>query len=145
MKKSDAIKKQLLEQLKKTPIIQIACEKLNVGRASFYRWKAEDAAFSKEVDDAILAGTLLVNDLAESQLIRAIKDRNMTATMYWLRHHHEAYRNRLEVDTQINTIQELSIEQQALVEQALKLASLTLNTYAKPKELGDGEQAGGDA
>ncbi len=133
MKKTNATKALLLEQLKKTPIIQIACEKLGIARATFYRWKTEDKTFAKTVDDAVLEGCLLVNDLAESQLIGAVKDRNLTAIMYWLRHHHKDYRNRLEVEGAINTIHELSPEQEKLVKQALKLANITLNDYVEEK------------
>lgn len=127
MKKTDATKALLLEQLKKTPIVQIACEKLGIARATFYRWKAEDKAFTKAVDDAVLEGCLLVNDLAESQLIGAVKDRNLTAIMYWLRHHHKDYRNRLEVGGTVNTIQELNAEQKALVRKALEQVGINLN------------------
>ncbi len=117
----------IVEQLKKTPIIQIACEKLGIGRATFYRWKSDDKVFSKLVDDALDEGRWLVNDLAESQLVSAVKDRNMQAIMYWLKHHHKDYKNRLELEGTINTIQELSPEQQALVKKALELSSLTLS------------------
>lgn len=120
-------KSLLLEQLKKTPIIQIACEKLGIARATFYRWKTEDKLFAKAVDNAVLEGCLLVNDLAESQLIGAVKDRNLTAIMYWLRHHHKDYRNRLEVEGTVNTIQELSTEQKALVRKALEQVGVNLN------------------
>ena len=111
MKKSEQTKQLFLEQLKKTPIVQIACEKLGVSRASFYRWRAEDAAFAKQANEATLEGHLLVNDLAESQLIGAVKDRNLQAIMYWLKHHHKDYRNRLEIEGTLNTITELSDEQ----------------------------------
>lgn len=118
----------IIDQLKKTPIVQIACEKLGIGRATFYRWKSDDNDFSKLVDEALDEGRWLINDLAESQLVSAVKDRNMQAIMYWLKHHHKDYKNRLELEGTINTIQELSPEQQALVKKALDLASLTL-TY----------------
>src|ERR1700686_726513 len=98
MKKSDQTKQMFIDQLKKTPIVQIACEKLGVSRASFYRWRAEDKGFAKRVDEALLEGCLMVNDLAESQLIGAVKDRNLPAIMYWLKHHHKDYKNRLEIE-----------------------------------------------
>ena len=129
MKKTETLQGLLLEQLRKTPIVQIACEKLGIARATFYRWKMEDKAFAKEIDQAILDGCLLVNDLAESQLIGAVKDRNLSAVMYWLRHHHKDYRNKIEMEGTINTIQELSPEQEKLVKQALKLAQIILNKY----------------
>jgi len=129
MKKSDQTKQLFLEQLKKTPIVQIACEKLGISRASFYRWKAADAAFAKAVEEATVEGHLLVNDLAESQLIGAVKDRNMQAIMYWLKHHHKDYRNRLEIEGTVNSIQELSPEQKELVRRALELTGIQFKPY----------------
>lgn len=126
LKKSDKLKEALLEQLRKTPIIQIACEKLNISRMSFYRWKAEDKEFATKVDEALLDGQLLVNDLAESQLISAVKDRNMTAILAWLKHHHPAYKTRIELEGKVNVIEELTPEQKELVHKALALADLTL-------------------
>ena len=136
MKKTQEMKALFLEQLKKTPIIQIACEKLGVGRASFYRWKSEDTAFAKQVGEAILEGHLLVNDLAESQLISAVKDRNFQAIAYWLKHHHADYRNRIEVEGTVNTTAELSAEEKALVKKALELTGITLSSY---EDLGNKE------
>jgi hypothetical protein len=129
MKKNNETKQIFLEQLKKTPIVQIACEKLGVSRSSFYRWRAEDAAFAKQADEATLEGHLLVNDLAESQLIGAVRDRNLQAIMYWLKHHHKDYRNRLEIEGTVNTIQELSPEQKELVRQALELTGVKFQPY----------------
>lgn len=134
MKKSGETKALFLEQLKKTPIVQIACEKIGVGRATFYRWKQEDGEFAKEVDAAIFDGRLMVNDLAESQLIGAIKDRDMRAIMYWLKHHHTDYKTRVELEGTINTIYELSDEQKELVKNALSLAGITLGTYDEPND-----------
>ncbi len=133
LKKSDQLKEAILEQLRKTPIIQIVCEKLNISRMSFYRWKTEDEEFARKIDEALLDGQLLVNDLAESQLISAIKDRNMSAVMSWLKHHHPSYRTRVQIEGTVNTIQELSDEQKELVRKALALAKLNLDDY-EPKE-----------
>ncbi len=115
----------LLEQLRKMPIIQIACDKAGVSRATYYRWRKEDEAFAAAGDQAIHDGSLLVNDMAESQLMAAIRDRNMTAIIFWLRHHHHSYANKLEVTAHLKHLdQSLTPEQQAIVEQALKLAAL---------------------
>lgn len=129
MKKTEQTKETLLEQLKKTPIIQIACEKLGISRWTFYRWKKEDPQFAKKVDEAILEGCLLVNDLAESQLISAIKDRNMHAVMAWLKHHHPSYKTRVEIEGTVNTIRELTPEQEELFRKAIELANLNTLPY----------------
>ena len=129
LKKSEELKGAIVEQLRKTPIIQIACEKLNISRMSFYRWKNEDEEFARKVDEALLDGQLLVNDLAESQLISAIKDRNMAAVMAWLKHHHPSYKTRVQIEGTVNTIHELSDEQKELVRKALALAKLNIEDY----------------
>ncbi|MFH1088607.1 MAG: hypothetical protein V1719_02085 [Patescibacteria group bacterium] len=134
MKKSNRSKELFLEQLSKTPILQIACEKLGISRASVYRWKAEDKNFASQVDLSLAEGKLLVNDLAESQLIGAVKDRNLNAIMYWLKHHHKDYKTKIELEGSINTIQELTPEQQALVKRALELSSLTFNSYERDSD-----------
>lgn len=126
MKKSDPLKKLILEQLYKSPIIEVACQKIGISRMTFYRWK-ENQDFSKAVDKAMLDGRLLVNDLAESQLIGAVKDRNFQAIAYWLKHHHPSYKTKIEIEGKINTIQEMTPEQKELVKKALTLANLTIN------------------
>jgi len=124
MKKSDETKRLFLEQLKKTPIVQIACEKLGISRASFYRWKVEDTTFAQAAEEAILEGCFLVNDLAESQLISAVKDRNFSAISFWLKHRHPAYKNTLAVEANAHHKDApLTLEQEAIVESALKIFS----------------------
>lgn len=117
-------KAALLEQLKKTPILQLACEKIGIARATAYRWKDIDPEFTKSLDAALLEGKLLVNDVAESQLMAAIKERNMTAIVFWLKHHHPSYTTKVEITAHIKENYELTLEQQALVEEALRRAAL---------------------
>ena len=78
-------KQALCEQLKKTPIVQLACEKVGVGRATYYRWRKEDEEFSRNADESLCEGVKLMNDMAESQLLSAIKNQNMTAIIFWLK------------------------------------------------------------
>ncbi|HRN70497.1 MAG TPA: phBC6A51 family helix-turn-helix protein [Candidatus Woesebacteria bacterium] len=118
-------KQDLLEQLKKTPIVQVACQKINIGRATYYRWRHEDEEFSQKADEAIMEGALLVNDIAESQLMTAIKNQNLTAIIFWLKHHHPNYATKFEVTARLKADNEsLTPEQEALVTKALKLAAL---------------------
>jgi len=129
MRESKRAKELLLEQLKKTPIVQIACDKVGLSRVSFYNWKRKDQEFAKQVDEALLDGRSLVNDLAESQLINAVKDRNITAIVAWLKHNHPSYKTKVEVEGHLNVIEELTPEQKELVRKALALADLTLNGH----------------
>ncbi|MDZ4785129.1 MAG: hypothetical protein SGJ02_03520 [bacterium] len=118
-------KGQLLEILRKTPIVQIACEKAGVGRATYYRWRKEDIRFAKVSDQALLDGSLLINDMAESQMMSAIKDKNMTAIIFWLKHHHPAYATKIEI-TASNKNQDIVLtdEQKELLNKALEMAAL---------------------
>ena len=126
IKKRQGVQKaELIEQLKKTPIVEFACKKSGVGRATFYRWKNEDKEFAQTSEEAITDGTRLISDMAESQLIAAIKDRNMTAIIFYLKAHHAAYRTRVELSTIDRPKEELTDEQQKIVKQALILGQLT--------------------
>ena len=116
-------KEELIDQLKKTPIIQIACEKVSVGRATFYRWRKEDKEFAEAVENSINDGANLVSDMAESKLISAIKKENLAAIIFWLKSHHPKYRTKLQLDANIRNLDEsLTPEQEALVREALRLA-----------------------
>jgi hypothetical protein len=129
MKKKDKTKNLIIEQLRKTPIIEMACQKVDVSRMTFYRWKKEDAQFEKRIDEAMIDGRLLVNDLAESQLINAIKVQNLTAITYWLKHHHKSYKTRIEIEGAVSTIHELSPEQEELMRKAFNLAGINIQDY----------------
>lgn len=116
----------LIDQLKKLPIIQIACEKTGVGRTTYYRWKKEDPDFAFDSEDAIQTGRNLINDMAESQLLSEIKEKNMTAIIFWLKHNHPIYGNRLEVTTG-NKNGELSAEQEKIIKKALEMGAIIPN------------------
>jgi hypothetical protein len=119
-------KQLFIDQLRKTPIIQVVCEKLDVSRSTFYRWKKTDAEFSKACIEALEDGCQLVNDLAESSLMSAIKGENLTAIMFWLRTHHAKYKNKIDINANINNFQEqLTPDQQKVVDEALRLLSLS--------------------
>jgi ACT domain-containing protein len=124
-------KKALLTQLEKTPIVEAACKKVGLPRSTYYRWRKDDEEFAAKCDETIELSVGRINDLAESQLINAIKEQNMTAITFWLKHHHHGYRNRVEVDAHVETLrQELSPEQVEMVTNALRLAGI-----ATPNEM----------
>jgi len=118
-------KQQVIDQLKFNPIIQIACQKSGVSRATFYRWRSEDEDFKKQTETAIQDGVLLINDLAESQLLAAIKDQNLTAIIFWLKNHHGDYADKIQVNTDRGLIDtNLTPEEEKLVKKALKMAGI---------------------
>lgn len=128
-------KAAVLEQLKRTPIVHVACEKSGVGRASYYRWRKNDLDFARLADESLAEGASLINDMAESQLISSIKDKNLGAIIFWLKSHHPAYTTKMEVTAQLKSQDEhLTPEQEAIVTKALKLASVIPDSLPKIKE-----------
>lgn len=114
----------LLEHLKKMPIVHIACDKASVGRATYYRWRKEDAEFRKLADAAISEGEAIITDMSESQLISLIKDKKFPALQLWLRTHHPKYTNKVEIIDHSIASDKLSPEQEGFVRDALKLIQL---------------------
>jgi len=118
-------KEALLEHLRKMPILQIACERSGIGRATYYRWHNEDENFKKAADEAITEGEALITDMTESQLISLIRDKHFPAVQLWLRQHHPKYTNKVELSGSLKVEDEsLTPDQETLIRQALKLAGL---------------------
>jgi len=90
-KKTKEQKEALLIQLAKYPILQTACDKADVGRSTYYLWRKDDDEFRRRADDALNIGKEFICDMAESQLIKAIQNGNITALIYWLKNHHPDY------------------------------------------------------
>jgi hypothetical protein len=118
-------KRIMVGKLEKMPIVEIACKQTGLSRATYYRWRRDDEVFADDCDEAIEHSSAMINDMAESQLIQSIKDKNMTAIVFWLKHHHKNYETRVNVQGVIkHQADVLTDEQSDLVERALKLAGL---------------------
>ena len=115
-------KRALLDLLRKTPIIQIACERSGVSRATYYRWRDEDEEFRSRSESALREGEALVTDMSEAQVISLIKEKNWSAISFWLKHHHPKYATRLEVVARTTVEEKLNPEQEALLHRALKFS-----------------------
>lgn len=113
-------KKRVLKKLRQVPVVSVACQRAGIGRSTFYRWKKKDKKFAQKADIALLDGKKLINDMAESQLISAIKEQNMTGIIYWLRNNHPGYADRVEL-THKTKSQKLTGKQKKLVEKAISL------------------------
>lgn len=128
--KKNKYQNQFLEELARIPIIQVACEKTGLSRNSVYRWRREDVAFAKKMDEALAEGVALVNDMSESQLLNLIKEKNWPAISFWLKHRNDNYKNKLEITTKDDP-EELTPAQAKVVKQALKLAKITQSQSLK--------------
>lgn len=117
-------KQIIIAELAKTPIVELVCKRSGISRATFYRWRKDDEAFAQATDEATVDGTKIINDMAESQLISAIREKNLTAIIFWLKNHHSVYKTKVEV-TAGNMDKELTPEQEETIKQALVLGLLT--------------------
>lgn len=132
--KQKALKELLLEHLRKVPIVQHTCEKVGVGRTTYYRWCKEDKKFAQAAQEAMREGYLFVNDIAESQLLSLIKEKKLEAIRLWLRHHHPIYTEKLEITGTVSHTQKLTKEQKAIIRKALALANLSKKQYVQKKK-----------
>lgn len=124
-RRQDKAKASLIDQLKKLPVVQLACEKLNIGRSTYYRFLGEDEDFRKLAEEAIDEGKKVMNDFAETQLISLIRDQSFAAIQLWLKTHHNDYRTRIEVSGKIDTVEPtLTTEQENLIREALQNVGL---------------------
>jgi len=119
--KTNNDRKIFLEQLKKTPIIQAVCEKTNISRPTYYRWRKTSKTFRDLSDKALLEGTQLINDLAEFTLIGLIKNKNVTSVIYWLKNHHPTYSEKLHLIKE-EKYEELKPEQAKALAKAIRIA-----------------------
>jgi len=128
-------KKALLDYLRQTPIVELACKRANLGRTTFYRWRKEDKEFAKAADEALSEGEKLITDMSESQLITLIKEKNFSAINLWLRVHHPKYANKVEVTGNLKIKEDpLTPEQEEIMKKALKLAALPDSGVNSQKE-----------
>lgn len=141
--KRDKLKDSIVENLKKMPVVEIACQKTVISRATYYRWR-KDPEFAKAADAAIAEGEALITDMSESQLISLIRDRNFQALQLWLRHHHPKYSNKVEITGHLNVKEEpLTPEQEELVRKAFELAGIKdPQENTNPKDINHHEKRG---
>ncbi len=118
-------KQLMLEQLRRIPIIQVACEKAGISRPTFYRLRSGDDKFKAAIEEAVVEGVAFINDMSEAQVISLIKEKNWPSISFWLKARHPAYKTKVEVDARVvQAPEKLTPEQQELVENALRLAVL---------------------
>ena len=89
--KKERVQHKFLDELRKIPIVQVACERVGLSRQSVYRWRTEDRDFKLQMDKALDEGEELLNDLCESQLLALVKDKHFQAIKYRLDKRHPKY------------------------------------------------------
>jgi len=100
--KKERVQDKFLEELRKIPIVQVACERCGLSRQSVYRWRNNDPEFRVSMDRALDEGEELLNDLCESQLLSLVKDKNFQAIKYRLDKRHPKYKKSSENAPEVN-------------------------------------------
>lgn len=88
----DTSKIDLLKELEKAGNILIACQKVGISRATFYRWKETDKVFKKNTVRAERLGRESSNDIAEYGLLKGAKEGKIEHIKYLLSHNSKRYK-----------------------------------------------------
>ncbi len=92
MKKTKKVVEKFLAELERTPIVGVASERSGLSRNTVYRWRNEDSEFASNFELALARGVSVVNDVAESNVLSGIRDKEYRWTVLWLKAHHPSYR-----------------------------------------------------
>ena len=126
-------KQAMIEALKEMPIIQVACKRAGIGRATYYRWKMEDSNFARECDAALREGIEFINDMSESQTIQLIKERKLPAINLWLKSNNPRYGGKTASRPPNFMAADLSPEEENLFKKALALSAGTPKKFKHGK------------
>ena len=74
----------MLKVLTETPIVSMACNKVGISRQTFYRWTSEDREYRRLTNEAKRLGEALLNDVAESAMMKKIQEGHWQAIKYRL-------------------------------------------------------------
>src|SRR5665647_3140882 len=85
-------KTRLLIELEPNPLVERACKKIGISRATFYRWCESDPVFKSDALGAQDRGRDKLTDFVESKLLENISTNQHAAIAFWLSHNTTRYR-----------------------------------------------------
>lgn len=85
------LKSLFIETLERVPLVEHACAKLGVARATYYRWCNNDSEFFASCKNAQDKGREVYCDLAESKIMARINNDDRWAEEYYLSHNSSRY------------------------------------------------------
>lgn len=92
----ESTKKKFLEELEKNANVYYACAKLDIARATYYRWYNRDPIFRKRANDALAYGRENNTDIGEYALVKKIKEGDLGAIKFLLSHNSSKYQPSIE-------------------------------------------------
>ncbi len=123
-------KKDFLKELAKTANVSYACNKMGVGRTTYYKWRQDDRDFRKTSDLAIRDGRANITDIAEQALMMRVKDKDLNAIKFVLMHNSPRYKP----NKQSRVIMEHHSDADHKCPPAFTMADFTKGVYMKRKE-----------
>lgn len=116
-------KAKFIKELEEHPFIGSVCKKLAVSRATYYRWREEDASFRADIEQSLQRGRKKLTEFAESKLLENIKIGNQQAIAFWLKHNEKRYRPQaIRLFIEENDRQRIDLQQmQQLLEELIRL------------------------
>lgn len=133
--RQEKLKQAFVDQLKRTPIIETACQKTGIPRTNVYRWQRENKKFAKAVLEALHEGRTVMSDVAESQLFKLIAQEEYKAIALYLGTHNPRYAKKLELSGSVETREApLSREQKKRIQEALRLSSIGRHADKRKKK-----------
>lgn len=85
------LRQKFLDELRERPNISVTAKRLNISKATIYRWRDEDKEFALSLKEALGTGREGITDLAESKLIAAIQRGERWAIQTWLEAHEKRF------------------------------------------------------
>ena len=87
----DELKNKLVGEIAKSGNVYFSCNRVGIGKSSYYRWKKEDPEFNRSAELAVREGIENNCDVAEHALMLKIKDKDINAIKYQLSHNSPRY------------------------------------------------------
>lgn len=85
-------KQRLIQEIEKSGNVYLSCMKVNINKATYYRWLKEDSGFKKKAKQAEKIGRENNCDIAKHALMLNVKDKKMDAIKYVLSHNSPEYK-----------------------------------------------------
>ncbi len=85
-------KEDVVAEIKNELTIKAVCKKLNLSRQTVYRWLKEDKQFKSDLHKARKEAIDDLNDECENRVIQKIMNDDSNMIKFWLKYHHEDYK-----------------------------------------------------
>lgn len=85
-------KEDVIKEIENELTIKTVCKKLGLSRQTVYRWLKEDKEFAKDLLKAKKMAVADMNDECENRVLNKIKNDDSGMIKFWLRYHHDDYK-----------------------------------------------------